>query len=301
MPISRGIMPETLEKDGIRLFTDEYDRVPPIYSKILKVKKSTGAFEDAFKVAMLGTFVLKPEGTPISYDQPVQGPRRRVTNATYALGVRFTEEMRDDEQYGIFEKVTRDLADSARDHKEVLAHGPFNFAFATTHYTTMDGAALCSTAHVQLKTGKSDVANELNPGVALSTNGLETMFIQIRKTDNDAGRPIRLSPKFLFIPVELEFVAARLLESTQTVGSADNDINTVSSNRLGISVVSSRYLTDVDNWFVLSNEHTVTWYDRKELMRDSYTDPHTKDYMQDARYRCSVAAWEWYGVNGSEV
>lgn len=300
MPISRGIMPETLEKDGIRLFADEYDRVEPIYTKLLKIKTSTGAFEDAFKVAMLGTFVLKPEGTPISYDQPVQGPRRRVTNATYALGVRFTEEMRDDEQYGIFEKVTSDLADSARNHKEVLAHSPFNFAFATTHYTTMDGKALCATDHVQLKTG-AVVANELNPGVALSTNGLESIFIQIRKTDNDAGRPIRLTPKTLIIPVELEFVAARLLESDKTVGSADNDINTVSANRLGIMPLASRYLTDPDNWFIQSNEHTVTWYDRKELTRDSYTDPHTKDYMQDARYRCAVAAWEWYGMNGSEV
>tara|TARA_R110002020_G_scaffold68553_10_gene179369 strand:- start:1480 stop:2382 length:903 start_codon:yes stop_codon:yes gene_type:complete len=300
MATTRGIAPETLEKDVTHIFFNEFTRIDAIYSMLLKVDSSTKAFEDTFKVAGLGTFQLKPEGTPISYDNIVQGPRRRVTHSTYALGFRVTEEMRDDEQHGIINRMPEDLADSARNHQEVIAHSPFNTAFVTTNFTTMDNQAICSTTHVELKTGAT-VANELNPGVALSTNGIESMLIQIRKTNNDQGRPIRLTPKYLVIPTDLEFTAQRLMETEQQVGNNNNDINTVKSSRIGITPLASRYLTDVDDWWIQSAEHTATWYNRKELSKDSSVDAQTKDYLFDARYRASVVVWDWFGINGSSV
>jgi hypothetical protein len=277
---------------------NEYRRIELQYTKFFKQETSTKAFEDTFKVAGLGTFVLKAEGTPISYDDPVQGPRRRVTHSTYALGFRVTEEMMDDDQHGIVSQMPKDLGDSLRDHQEQVAAQVFNTAFVATSFTTMDNVALCSDAHVELRTGAT-VSNELTPGVALSHAGIESMLIQINTTDNDQGRPIMLTPKNLIIHPNDFYEAQRLLESQHQPGSADNDINTL--NRLGVEICPYRYLTDTDNWFIQSSEHKLTWYNRKKPTMDSSSDSQTKDKLFDMRYRASVAAWDWFGINGSSV
>ncbi len=300
MATFRGLMPETMEPWVSEIFFKRLTRIPPEYTQMLKIKTSDKAFEDVFKVAGLGSFILKPEGTPISYDDPIEGARRRFTHSTYALGVRFTEEVMDDDQHGIIRQMPEDLADSAIDHQETIAWQPFRDAFVTTTFTTLDGAALCSTAHTELKTGAT-VSNELNPGVALSHTGLESMLTQLRQTDNDQGRPIKLTPRWLLIHTDNEWEAARILESTQEPFTTENQINTMQRSRIGLQAFPARYLTDSDDFFVVSDEHTVTWWNRKTLDTDQSTDSNTKDQLFDARYRAAVAPIDWPGVNGSSV
>ena len=297
MATTRGLMPELLEPWVSFILFNEYRRIELQYTKVFKQETSTKAFEDSFKVAGLGTFVLKAEGTPISYDDPIQGPRRRVTHSTYALGFRVTEEMMDDDQHSIVSQMPQDLGDSLRDHQEQVAAQVFNTAFVATSFTTMDNQPLCSDTHVELRTGNV-VSNELTPGVALSHAGIESMLIQINTTDNDQGRPIMLSPQRLVIHPNDYYEARRLLESQLQPGSTENDINTL--NRLGVEIMSYRYLTDVDNWFMQSS-HKLYWYNRKKPTMDSSTDAQTKDKLFDMRYRASVVAWDWFGMNGSSV
>jgi len=298
MATTRGLLPEVLEPWVSFILFNEYKRIDLQYTKLFKVESSDKAFEDAFKVAGLGTFVLKAEGSPITYDDPVQGPRRRITHSTYALGFRCTEEMMDDDQHGIVSQMPKDLGDSLRDHQEQVAAQIWNLAFVATSFTTMDAQALCADTHVELRTGNT-VSNELTPGVALSHDGIESMLIQIHTTNNDQGRPISLTPKKLIVHPNNFYNARRLLESTQQPGSTENDINTL--NRLGVEIVSYRYLTNTAPWFIQSDEHKLIWYNRKKPKMDSSTDAQTKDKLFDLRYRASVAPWDWFGVNGSTL
>jgi hypothetical protein len=298
MATNRSTLSEVLEPWVTEIFFNNYTREPLIYPQWIKQVPSSKAFEDKFKVAGLGTFNLKPEGTPIAYDEPVQGPRKRVTHSTYALGFRVTEEMQDDDQHNIVGQMPADLSDSARDHQEQIAHQLLNTAFVDTSFTTQDGQALCASDHVLLRTGET-ASNVQTPGVDLSHTGFEAMLTQIRLTMNDTGRPIVLNPKCVIYHPEQEWEAQRILDSEYEPGTNENQINTMKNSRTGLEAKSSRYLTNTRNWFIISNEHHLTWYDRKPLALDNSSDAQTKDKLFDARYRASVVPWDWFGVNGS--
>ena len=297
---------ETLEPWVTEIFFDRFSMIPEIFSQLLNMKPSNKAFEDTFQVAGLASFVLKPEGTPISYDDPVQSLRKRVVHSTYALGFRVTKEMMDDEQHGIISRMPADLGDSARDHRERLGHGLFNDAFAGATYTGMpegDGARRALVGnHILLKTGAT-VSNANAPAVALSVSGLQTAITNFRLTVNESGRQISLTPKTVLTHPNDEFIAAQILDSTSEPFTSDNQINAVSSSRMGIGHVQSPYLTDTNNWFLLSdkNQHTLTWYDRQDVTFDQSKDAQTKDALFDAMYRASVTFDDWRGVVGNNT
>ena len=299
-------MPELLEPWVTEIFFNQYNRLPTIFDKIFTVASSTKAFEDTFQVAGVGTFLLKPEGTPISYDDPVQSARKRVVHSTYALGFRVTMEMMADDQHGIIKQMPADLGDSARDHKERLAHGLLNDAFAGATYTGLPdgggtGLALCTTAHILLKTGAT-VSNSLSPAVALSVAGLESAITNYRLTLNETGRRINIQPKLVLTHPNEEFNAAQILDSTQEPFTADNQINAVSSSRMGISHMQSPYLTDTDAWFLMAakSDHSLKWYNRMPVTFERGKDSQTKDAMFDSVYRASVTFDNWRGVVGSQ-
>ena len=300
-----ALMPELLEPWVTKIFFDEYSAIEPMFSKLFNIKSSTKAFEDTFRVSKLGTFVLKPEGTPISYDDPVQGGRKRVVHSTYALGFRVTMEAMSDEQHGIIAKMPQDLGASARDHKENLAFGLLNDAFTGTTFTGMpegDGTrrALCSTGHIRLKDGGTS-SNRLNPDVAFSVSGIESALTNMRLTVDESGRFIRLSPSLVVAHPNEEWNIAQVLQSDKEPFTADNQINAVSTNRIGVNSMLVPYLSDTDNWWLMTAkcQHSLTWYDRMGLEFGRNKDAQTKDSLYDAMYRASVTFDEWRRIVGS--
>lgn len=301
MATTRFLAPELLEPDMKRIFFNRLTMQPPMFQNAFNIETSTKAFEDFLRFAGLGTFALKPEGTPVSYDDPVQGERVRTVHVTYALGFRVTMEMMDDDQHGIINRMPADLGDSAADHRENLAWGLFNDAFAGATYQGFDGQPLCDTAHTNLKSGGPQ-DNTVNPAVALSVSGIQSALINMRTTTNESDRFIQLRPRTLLIHPEEEFNAAQLLESDRIPGSADNDINSIRSSRIGVTPLVTPYLTDTDAWWILAekSQHTVTWFNRKAVTMERSRDAQTKDALFDAHYRASVAFYDWRGVVGSQ-
>jgi phage major head subunit gpT-like protein len=299
-------LPEILEPWVKKIFIKEYNMIEVLYTQVFNVVGSTKAFEDTFQVAALGTFILKPEGAPISYDDPVQSLRKRVVHQTFALGFRVTMEAMEDDQHRIISKMPADLADSARDHKENLAWGLFNDAFAGLTFTGMPEGdnirrSLCNTGHIRLKDGGTS-SNQLSPGVALSVSGIEAAVTNFRLTLSEEGRQINITPRVLVTHPNEEFNAAQLLQSDKEPFTDENQINTVSTNRLGLGVIHVPYLTDTDAWWLMSskNQHSVVWYNRKGMTFERNKDAQTKDSLWDAHYRASVTFDDWRGVVGSQ-
>ncbi|MCL5460322.1 Mu-like prophage major head subunit gpT family protein, partial [Loigolactobacillus coryniformis] len=66
--------------------------------------------------------------------------------------------------------------------------------------------------------------------VDLNETSLEAAVIAIAAWGDERGLLLAAKPRKLILPPALTFVATRLLETTQRVGTADNDINALKSN-----------------------------------------------------------------------
>jgi phage major head subunit gpT-like protein len=298
---------DRLLEPGLReIYFKKYTMEPMRYTQVFNVMGSQRATEDVLQVAGLGTLATKPEGTPISYKDPVQGMRQRVVHSTFALGFRVTMEMMQDDLYNIINKMPADLGDATRHHQETLAWGVLNDAFDGNTHTVFDGSgtalSLCNTAHTSVHAEGVNQSNQANPGVALGVTALEAAMTNLRLTRSEEGRYTPIDPSVLLIHPDLDHEAHRLLDSEFEPGTSENQVNSMRSSRTGVSPMSVPYLTDTDAWFLLASksQHSLKYYKRMPVTFSRGTDSQTKDALFDAMYRASVTVDDWRGVYGSQ-
>ena len=295
-----GLLPELLEAREKQIFFKGFESAPSLYPQLFEVRPSNKAYEDRMRVAGLGRLALKPEGTPVAFDDPVQGARSRVVHQTYALGFRVTMEMWEDELFGIIQQMPADLGDSARDHQERLAWDVINDGSAGARHTVLDdqvaGAALFATNHTALKSGDVQ-SNTLAPAVALSQTGLEDIMTMASTTLSEEGRFIMLQQAVLLIHPELQHRAYELLETEFKPNSSDNSRNTVFKSRSGMVPLEVPYLTNTDGWSVhaAKGKNSLKYNDRHGLDFTRGDDSDTFDQKYYAFYRASVQVDEWRG------
>jgi len=280
----------------------EYAQIPLLYPNIFNVKKSSRAFEDVVKVSGLGPLTTKGEGQPVAFDDPISSARKRTVHTVYALGFRVTMEMLDDDLYGVMMQMPKDLGKSLRDHQETLAWGVFNTGFVATTHAIIGGGALF--ANQALLKSANTYDNALNPAVALSVTGIETMLTTARTMPDESGRFSQVQITNLIVPPDLEFEAARLLETERgEPGTDENQINTVNRNRIGVKVHVVPYLTSTTAWFMTApkGQHSLNWFNRTMPRFSNSKDSTTKDSLFDVLYRGHVTADNWPGVWGSNA
>lgn len=293
-------VPEAIEEWTWNVYFDEFNQFPMRYTEINDMQTSQRAFEEAWEVSGLGPFALKPEGTPIAYDDPIQGNRNRVTHQTFALGTRQTMEAREDDRWDVMEASVRALARSERDSLETLGHAVWNEAFSNTTYSGLDGVALVSAAHTSLKGGGTR-SNLLTPFVALSHAGLEAITNLSRTQVDNQGHFVPFNPTQIIIHPNNRHEALRILQSEFEPGTADNQINTMRSSLTGMSAVDTPYLTDTGDWFVRQPMDRMgpIFFNRKAGTSGSGVDMDTGDFKFTRHYRASVVAFRWENVYGS--
>lgn len=306
MALTRGIAPELLEPWVKTIFFKKFKERARQYESIFNVTGSTRAFEDDFEVAGLGAYTVKPEGVPLSYDNPVQGDRRRVIMLTFALGFRVTMEMMEDDQHGIISKMPSDLADSAYYSMETLAFGVINDSFSGSTYTGLpegDGTrrALVSASHVYLRSPGSTWSNALTPAVALSVSGIEAAITMFRTQKNEEERYTVLTPKMLLANEALYWTAHKLLTGDKEAFTADNTANIIAKE--GLQVVTSPHITSTTAWwlFTRKEDHSLTFYNRKGLTFSESSDSDTFDKKYASHYRAAVCFAKGLGTVGSNA
>lgn len=302
--VFRGTLPEVFEARQAEILYKNYTMQPTLYTQVFNVESSNKAYEDWFEVSGLGQFRVKPEGTPVTYDSPVQGTRRRITHTTSALGYRVTMEAMEDAQYDVIDQHPKDMGDAAREHDEITAWAMFNSPTSTTVAMVGDGLALASASHTILKPKDPSAATQSNlAAVALSVTGLEAALTAMMTTKTREDRYMQLKPSKLIIPPALGHLAYQLLNTEKEVFTNENQVSTVSSSRTGIAPVVVPYLTDTDNWALTceKSQHKLCFYNRKKLTFDSSTDSQSKDKLFDAVKRISVVAKDWRGTYFSQV
>jgi len=241
----------------------EYKDYMPEYAEIFEKFKSTKAFEEEVGVTGFGYAVVKTEGGGAYYDDMEQGFVQRYTHYVMALGFKITREMFEDNQYmqlGL--RKTKGLVFAMKQTKEVLFANILNRAFNDS-YTYADGKELCATDHPNKSGGTW--RNELTTAADLSEDSLEQACLDIGAFETDRGMLIKVLPKKLVIPPELEFDAARILKSVQQSNTANNDINALRTLSKVPGVAVNHYLTDADAWFVKTDcPDGLKYFQRRE-------------------------------------
>lgn len=282
------------------------------YSHIFNIETSDKAFEDEVEFSGLGPMVTKPEGESVIYQDAIQGGTKRYIHSVYALGVRTSWELFDDDQYGLIMQVPKALARSAHFTREIQAWNVFNLGFTTI--TTSDGVSLFNNQHPLL--GGTQATN-IAPGSAgvisaagtypnrpatdvdISHTAVQLAINQFERLPDSQGLPIQLKPRYAVIPPELKWIAREIFGSPHKPYTADNEINSILNEDLMYFI--SHYLTSASAWFLVCEKesHALKFLDRKPLDEDFSDDFDTRSIKQISFMRFSTGATTWLGTWGS--
>jgi hypothetical protein len=135
----------------------------------------------------------------------------------------------------------------------------------------------------------------------LNETSLEAAVIQIAAWTDERGLLIAAKPRKLVVPPALQFVATRLLETEQRVGTTDNDINALKNNgSIPEGYAINHFLTDTNAWFLTTDvPNGLKHFVRQPLATSSDSDFDTGNMRFKARERYSFGVSDPLGIFGS--
>jgi hypothetical protein len=293
MAATRGQFSQLLAPGLFSVIYEDLEMHAEEYSQFFNVYPTTKAYEEDQLVAGLAQVPAKPEGTPIAFDNAIQGGTVRYQPVSYGLGFQVTREMWDDDQYGIMRKVSQDFGGSIRQTIETGAIGVITGAFTTTK--TIDGATLIGTHNLL---GGGTYSNASATNMAFSVSGIQEQLLIFEKMVNERGLIKRATPQDVLIPVDLQFKAQEILHSSYKPYSGTNEVNSVQGR---LSPMTDHYLTSITAWWVLSakQNHTLKYFWRTQPEFDSQDDFTTKGASYSVFFRFIAGVTYWHGISGS--
>jgi hypothetical protein len=181
--------------------------------------------------------------------------------------------------------------------KQVKAAAVLNNAFNSS-FAGGDGKELCATDHPILA---GTFKNELSTAADLNETSLEQALIDIADMKDERGLKIALQGTKLIIPINLQFVAERLMKSQGRVGTADNDINAIANmGMLPQGYVVNNFLTDTDAFFIKTDApNGLKHFVRAPIRTAMEGDFDTGNVRYKARERYSFGFSDPRGIFGS--
>ena len=299
MAIARSQLLKELEPGLNALFGLEYDRYENEHAEIFDTETSDRAFEEEVMLVGFGTAPEKAEGAAVSFDTANESFTARYTHETIALAFAITEEAIEDNLYDrLSSRYTRALARSMSNTKQVKAASILNNAF-DSGFTFGDGKELCATDHPT--SGGGTFRNELSTAADLNETSLEQSLIDISGFTDERGMRIALMGSKLIIPVNLQFVAERLMASNLRPATADNDVN--AHRNMGMlpeGYVVNHFLTDTDAFFIKTDSpNGFKHFERAGIATSMEGDFDTGNVRYKARERYSFGVSDPRCVFGS--
>ena len=298
MAISRAQLLKELLPGLNALFGLEYKRYAEEHKEIYEVESSERSFEEETKLSGFTVAPVKTEGGAVAYDNAQEAWSARFTHETIAMGFSITEEAMEDNLYdSLSGRYTKALARSMAYTKQMKAAAPLNNGFTT--YLSGDGVALFSASHPLVSGGVN--GNRPTTGVDLNETSLEAAVIAIAAWTDERGLLIAARPVKLIIPPALMFVATRVLETEQRVGTADNDINALKNNgsiSKGYSV--NHFLNDTNAWYLVTDvPNGMKYFNRVALNTSMDGDFDTGNVRYKSRERYSFGVSDPLGMYAS--
>ena len=299
MAISRAQLLKELLPGLNALFGLEYARHGEQHKEIYEIESSERSFEEETKLSGFAAAAVKSEGSAIQYEAGQEAWTARYNHETIALGFSLTEEAVEDNLYdSLSARYTKALARAMAYTKQVKAAAVLNNGFNSA-YTGGDGSALFSASHSLVSGGTN--SNIPSTPADLNETSLEAAVIQIAQWTDERGLLIAAKPKKLIVPPALQFVATRLLETEQRVGTTDNDINALKNNgSIPEGYTVNNFLTDTNAWFLTTDvPNGLKHFVRQSLVTSSDSDFDTGNMRYKARERYSFGWSDPLGMYGS--
>jgi hypothetical protein len=298
MAINRAQLAKELEPGLNALFGMEYARYDNEAAEIFEQESSDRAFEEEVMLVGFGQAAVKAEGAGVGFDTAQESFTARYTHETIALAFSLTEEAVEDNLYDTLSaRYTKSLARSMAYTKQVKGANILNNAFSTAGG---DGVSLVNSTHPTALGG--NWSNVSSTNADLNETSLEQAMIDIAGFIDERGLKVAMKARKMIIPVNTQFVADRLLNSTLRVGTADNDINAIKNmGMLPGGYTVNHYLTDIDAWFLKTDcPNGFKHFTRAALATGMEGDFDTGNMRYKARERYSFGWSDPRCVYGSE-
>lgn len=284
---------------GIRdWFGTAYNRYPTQWTEIFDQYMSEMNVERDVLHAGLGTFRVKPELAPISYDDMSQVRKIDYTHLTYALGFLMSRESMEDNLYPqLAEARAKELGFKAAVTEEILAAVWMSRVFSGS-YLQSDGKSVCATDHPLQRGGTA--SNRPSSAVDFSEAAYEQAYIDIKQQVDETGTRINLSPVSLIIPTQLMFDAQRVFGNPDRPGTAERDIN--AGYQLGAypKICVNTWLEDTDAWFIKTNApNGLKHFQRRAVEFKNDTEFDTENARFKCTFRSSRGISDWRALWGS--
>lgn len=290
-----------------KIYGDELKAIPRVGPSIFHIQSSTRNQEKDSSASGLSKLVQRTENQAITYEDEIQGFDVTYTHNNYALGTSVSKQLMEDDQFNVILRKPANLARAkVRTEEERMSH-IFNYGFTaggggSATFTSGDALALFSNAHLREDGGATQsnyTTSDLNEAA------LETGILAMAQALDHKGQLYLSQADTLIVPPALEKEARILLDSTQRVGTANNDINPY-KGALKLIVwpwLGSAATGGSDTaWFLLdSSLHQLNFINRVDrgLEGPDYDfDTSTAKWKVDVRH--SIGFSSWRGTYGSK-
>lgn len=284
---------------------------PTVYEKLVDKKDGNNRklfpMPDKVKtldVGTLGTMAETEEHNPYYEDNPPKGYTKETAYKKFTLQTTFTEEVLDDDLYGITEEYAKQFGDSYNLTRNLQVGQLYDNLHATTYFTAPDTKAICATDHTSRASAASR-SNKLSTSESFSYSGVMKLLTQARRQTDMRGYPnpalVNGTVKVLIQP-EDEWMYTHLFSERSQFNPENN------SNAPNPLIGSGRSFTPIINeyqtgtgttstrlWTLIDGTETGIWLvDRWPLKPHSYLQDGnlSMSYMARARYWFHVKTWE---------
>lgn len=250
--ITVGQSAALLELGLSKVYKETLQATPQTWKQWLDGKTAQRWTDYEMSTSGVGPVTTKAPGSPFVTDRIFLGSKKSYTLVPYGTALTLQHEVIKYEWYNVYSPLAESLAKAANNKYEVIAYAILNRAFDTTDatYTDFQGEALCAVSHTRLDGGVWQ--NRPSDDIALSMDGLETAWRQLRKLVTHRGFYQDLQPVKLIVPVEQRWQANVLTLSQTSPDNANQMYN--NAKALKLSVIDTPYITDQFFWFVLADK-----------------------------------------------
>lgn len=223
------------------------------------------------------------EGGEVKYTTLSEG-KQTIQVKSFGEGIQFTRQALINDDLSAFSIIPQRFI---KDWDEL--RGTMIWDLIIENKKMSDNNALYSTAHNNLVTGANS---------ALSEEGLTAATIKLkRQTGLDGVRPIRVIPKYLVVPPELEVTAKKLV--TAITASNTKDVNVFTN---AFTIIVEHRLTSPTEWYLFADPAALpclyyAYLDGGEALRVKTTEDFDTDSIKYAvRGEFGVAAVDFRGT-----
>jgi hypothetical protein len=285
-------------------FDGVYSQRKDEYKAIFTVKPGIArAYHEEPVMFGLGSAPQMPDGTAVSYRQGGVLFNKRYIYKQWGAAFAMTKVLVEDGDHINLGKIySEQLGQAMVETEELFTANVLNFAFTNSApYLGGDGVSLCNSGHPIVGGVQSNV---LATPAAMSQTSVEAMLIQIRKSQDNDQKRVRINPRALVVSPDNEMQAEVITKSALRTGAANNDINPIMSLKIlpqGFHVITR--LTSPTAWFVHTDERMGLQMLTRRMAQKSMEGDFETDSMRykvTSRWDASWTNWRaLYGTPGA--